>query len=334
MHEDYKEPRVVYLAEPGFDADEEEVDLYRLWLVVWQGKWLILGTTLLFTLAAAAISFFYLPVLYKSEAVLVPAGSQESGLGNLGSLVQNLPFPVGLPREGGKAEKIMTFLQSRTLKERLIRKYDLLPVLYKDLWDERAKAWKTSDPEEVPTVTRAIQEERLDDIYWAHRDKKNDLITISWISEDPRFAALMLKRVINELQYYLDHDYESDAKRERIFVERQLAKAEKELEYWDNQVPTSTLTLAKITRERLAAQTVYTELRKQLELAKIAEAKGLISFKVLDPPFTPEKKYKPKRVLICVLTMLASGFMAVFLVFFLRYVRSVRASGVQGDSCG
>ncbi len=333
MHEDYKEHRVVYLAEPQFDAAEDEIDLCELWRIIWQGKWLILGITLLFTLSAAAVSFFYLPVLYKSDAVLEPAGSQGSGLGNLAGLVQNLPFSVGLP-QGGKAEKIMAFLQSRTLKERLIRKYDLLPVLYKDLWDEKAKAWKTDNPKDAPTVTRAIQEKKLDDIYLANQDKKNNLITLSWISEDPQFAALMLKRVISELQYYLNHDYESDAKRDRIFVEQQLSKAEKELEYWDRQVPTGTLTLAKITRERFAAQTVYAELRKQLELAKIAEAKGLISFKVLDPPFTPEKKYKPKRALICILTMLTSGFIAVFLVFFLHYIKSVRASGVQDGSCG
>ncbi len=60
-----------------------------------------------------------------------------------------------------------------------------------------------------------------------HRTKKTGLITISWESKDPKFAALMLQRVIDELTHYLNEEYETDAKRERLFVEKQLAKAKK-----------------------------------------------------------------------------------------------------------
>ena len=83
----------------------------------------------------------------------------------------------------------------------------------------------------------------------------------------------MLDRTVKELRYFLENEYESDAKRERVFVENQLNKAEKELEYWEKQVPSDKLTLSKIQRERFASQTVYTELRKQLELSKISEVK-------------------------------------------------------------
>jgi len=89
-------------------------------------------------------------------------------------------------------------------------------------------------------------------------------------------------------------------------------------------VPSKDITLAKIQRERLAAQTVYAELRKQLELAKISEAKELISFKVLDEAFIPEKKYKPKRSLICLLSMITAGFFSVFFVFFVNFIRQLK----------
>jgi uncharacterized protein involved in exopolysaccharide biosynthesis len=55
-----------------------------------------------------------------------------------------------------------------------------------------------------------------------------------------------------------------------------------------------------------------------VELAKIAEAKELVRFKVLDPPFVPELSSKPNRSKICTLTMLVSAFLAVFIVFVRR----------------
>ncbi|WP_457571919.1 Wzz/FepE/Etk N-terminal domain-containing protein [Desulfovulcanus sp.] len=306
-------------------VEEDEIDLLKLWDVIWQGKWFIAGFTLICTLIAVYVTLYVLPVIYKSEAVLMPTASQN-GMGKLAGLVGNLPIPFDLPG-GGKTDNISTFLQSRNLQQRLIEKYNLLPILYKDLWDAKNKKWKVKKPEDAPTVVKAIQSKALSSAFQVSQDKKTNLITISWESEDPKFAALMLERIINELQHYLDNEYESDAKREREFVEKQLAKATKELEYWERQVPTKNLTLSKITRERLAAQTVYTELRKQLELAKIAEAKELITFKVLDPPFVPEKKYKPKRALICAVTMVTSGFLAIFLVFFIRFIKSAKLEG-------
>jgi uncharacterized protein involved in exopolysaccharide biosynthesis len=317
------EKEIIYVPAPYTQMiEDDEIDLLELWNVIWQGKWFIIGFTIFCTLIAVFITLYVLPVTYKSEAVLMPTASQ-SGASKLAGLVGNLPLPFDLPGSS-KNNNIVMFLQSRNLQQRLIEKYNLLPILYKKIWDDKNKKWRVKKPEDAPTVVKAIQSKAISSVYQVSQDKKTGLITISWESEEPEFAALMLQRVIDELQYYLDHEYESDAKREREFVEKQLAKATKELEYWERQVPTKNLTLSKITRERLAAQTVYTELRKQLELAKIAEAKELISFKVLDPPFVPENKYKPKRTLICAVTLVTSGFLAIFLVFFIRFIKSAR----------
>ena len=143
-------------------------------------------------------------------------------------------------------------------------------------------------------------------------------------AEDPEFTKIMLQRIVKEVRYYLENDYESDAKREREFVETQLNKAEKELEYWEKQVPSDKLILSKIQRERFASQTVYTELRKQLELSKISEVKEIINFKILDQPFVPERRFKPKRSLICALTILTAGFLSIFILFFQQFVINLR----------
>ncbi|MEW6429207.1 MAG: Wzz/FepE/Etk N-terminal domain-containing protein [Thermodesulfobacteriota bacterium] len=321
-----KEKEIVYL-QPSYPCppEEDEIDLLDLWRTIWNGKWLIIGLTSLLVLVAGVIAFKVLPVTYQSSATLAPIKRDNSLSGGLSSLVGSLPIPISLPGSRNQTS-IMAFLQSRTLKERLITKNNLLPILYKDIWNENTKQWKVDVPKDIPTVIKAIQEQRLDALYSVSQDKTSELITIAWETENPPFAADMLQRVIGELQFFLDNEYVTDAKRERIFVEGQLEAATRELERWEMQVPSERLTLAKITRERLAAETVYTELRKQLELSKISEAKENITFKVLDPPFVPEKKYKPKRSLIIALAGVTGLFLSVFIVFIRQAVRNRRAA--------
>jgi len=317
-----KEKEIVY-AYPPFPVGEnreDEIDLVEMWRVVWSGKFFIITFVIFCTLVAGVVSFVFLPEMYESSAVLIPVKKEETSFSNLGGLLGNLPLPINLPEQG--SSNIMSFLQSRTLKERLISKYNLLPVLYSDLWDEERKSWNVNNIKDKPTLIFAIQEEILDDFFTVEQDKNTELINLSWSGEDPAFCSLMLERVINELTFFLENEYVSDAKREREFVEGQLSKATEELEYWERQVPSEKLRLSMINRERLASQTIYTELRKQLELAKINEAKKLETFEVLDKPFVPEEPFKPQKLLIIALTFGASFFIALFGVFFLNFIRN------------
>lgn len=295
------------------DPGEDEIDFSRLWQMLWRGRRFIALFTLIPTLLAILNTIFIMPVTYKSEAVLMPTEQQGGGPGNLASLAGNLPFPISLPG-GGKSDQILTFLQSRNLQQRLIEKYTLLPRWHEGIWDARQNKWLISEAERKALLVRALQRGVFKGVYTVKQDK-TDLITIEWVDANPVFAAEMLKRVIAELSHYLNNEYESDAMRERQFVEKQLAQSAKGLEHWERQIPTAKLTLTEIQRERLAAQTVYAELRKQLELSKISEAKEMIRFKILDPPFIPEQKFKPNRLQICAFTLLASTILSMLIIF-------------------
>ena len=317
-----KEKEIVY-AYPVLQGDirqEDEVDLIELWRVVWAGKLFIVSFVFICTLIAAVVSFAFLPRMYKSTTTLIPVKQEKSSIGSLGGLLGNLPLPIVLPGQG--ASNIVSFLESRTLKERLLTKYNLLPVLYADLWNPETKSWDVADPGIKPTIIKALQAGIFDAFFSVSQDKRTELITINWSGQEPAFCKLMLERVINELTFFLENEYVSDARREREFVEGQLVSAKEDLEYWDRQIPSEKLKLSEITRERLTSQTIYTELRKQLELAKINEAKRLDTFEVLDHPFVPEKPYKPRKGLIVALTFVSSAFIALFGVFFLNFIRN------------
>ena len=86
-------------------------------------------------------------------------------MSRLSGLIGNLPLPISLPGGGNKSENIVAFLKSRNLKTRLITKYDLLPRLYKDIWDEDNKKWNVEREEDKPTVVLAIQKDILNDVF-------------------------------------------------------------------------------------------------------------------------------------------------------------------------
>jgi uncharacterized protein involved in exopolysaccharide biosynthesis len=317
---------IIYVQSPPYPypPEEDEINLLDLWLIIWRGKWFIMGFTLLCTLVAVYVSLYVLPVTYKSDVVLEPINIDMNPMLENTVFFNNLPIPVSLPKGGNKSRIIIAFLNSRNLKARLITKYNLLPRLYNDLWNSEKQKWKIEIDDEKAMVVKALQESTLNESLQVTQDNKTSLITVSWVDEDPVFAKEMLNRVVEELKNYLDNEYESDTKREKEFVENQLEQVGNELKYWEQQVPSKDLPLARIQREQIAAQTVYAELKKQLELSKIYEAKKLVSFKVLDEPFVPEKKYKPKRSLICLVTMITAGFFSVFFVFLVNFIRQFK----------
>ena len=324
MTEPKTDEKIVY-AYPPFpmqEFQEDEIDLLDLWRVIWKGKWFITFFVVLFTLASIFVSFFVLEKTYKSTTTIIPLTQEKSSLGNLSGLIGSLPLPISLPGQG--TSNIMSFLKSQTLQSRLITKYNMLPILYKDAWDAEKKQWIVDSPKNQPTLIKTLQSNKLDAYYSVNQDKKTELISIQWEGNDPAYCAQMVTNIIAELTFFLENEYESNAKREREFIEKQLNKVTLELDFWERQVPDDKLTLSKITRERLTAQTVYTELRKQLELAKITEAKELESFKVLDEPFIPERHFKPNKRLIVMLSFVCSGFIALFMVFFHNFVRNIR----------
>lgn len=326
MPDSTKEKEIVYAVPANFmnmeGGREDEIDLFELWKILWSGKWFMVFWTILWTLAAVLVSL-QLPQEYKASATLVSAQQEPSGLG---SLVGNLP--IALP--GQAPDNIILFLQSRTLQERLIKKHNLLPLLYKDLWNMETNSWDIEEATDKPTVVKALQTQILNNLFKVSDDRKTGLIELSWTGQDPVFCFRMLTGVINELKFFMDNEHVSDARREREFVEGQLVKATTELEYWEQQAPTAQLALSRINREQFTSHMVYSELRKQLALAKITEAKQVENFEILDSPFIPELPYKPNKKMIVALAFVLSGFLAVTLVFLRHAIRSIKQKNVAG----
>ena len=66
-------------------------------------------------------------------------------------------------------------------------------------------------------------------------------------------------------------------------------------------------------------ETLFELLTKQYELARLDEARDALVIQVVDKAVPPEKKAKPKRVLMVILGTFGGFFISVFLAFFMEY---------------
>jgi len=91
-----------------------------------------------------------------------------------------------------------------------------------------------------------------------------------------------------------------------------------------NKVPETGLEYIRKVRDLKYAETIYEMLAKQFEAAKIDEAKESSVIQVLDKALEPEKKSKPKRLIIVLLTAVATGFIAILWAFIMESIQNAK----------
>jgi tyrosine-protein kinase Etk/Wzc len=87
----------------------------------------------------------------------------------------------------------------------------------------------------------------------------------------------------------------------------------------------------RLLRDVKYFETIFELLAKQYEIAKIDEARDASIVQVLDPAVEPERKSKPMRSLIVVLTALVAGFLAVIWVFIKEAGERARQNPEQAE---
>jgi uncharacterized protein involved in exopolysaccharide biosynthesis len=81
-------------------------------------------------------------------------------------------------------------------------------------------------------------------------------------------------------------------------------------------------------RRTLLSQ-VNSLLTQQYEMAKISESKEDVTFQVIDPPQVPEIRSWPKRKLIVVVSFMGSFFLAIFVVFFMEFIKKLKSEQIK-----
>jgi uncharacterized protein involved in exopolysaccharide biosynthesis len=169
----------------------ETIDLLEYWNILWRRKVLI-GGLFAASVGLAVVLTLVLPPYYRSETVLIATGTEAGGLG---AALSSLPLAGALTAGSGiqlPSDKVLVVLNSRTIAESVISRFDLLRVFNEDEWDAEKKAWK--DPDDPPLLQDAV---RLlqEDIVSVTRGKEGAIeVAVTW--KDARLAADMANQYV------------------------------------------------------------------------------------------------------------------------------------------
>ena len=280
-------------------SDEEEINLLDYLIVLLKHKWRIASIVIIAGIIAVIYSV-RLPNIYRSEATIIPRQEEKSesstlaALRGLGGFAGEL---VGLGA-GGSIEKFEVVLKSRVLAKRILsnHKNEILPVLYEEAWDKDKTKWKSNSHPTIQDITNAIG--------GLLTVQKSSILKLQVDYTDPYFAKKMVEFYITEVSEFLREETLKDAEENQRFLRRQLDQ----------------------TSDVLLKEKIYALLAKEIEKETFARAQKYYSFQVLDPPIVPDlnKRVKPKRSLICMLSVVVAFFVAVFLAFSLEYIHNIR----------
>lgn len=303
--------------QPNTHHSDDEIDLRKLFATLWHGKWIIIATTILFSIAGV---FYALskPNIYQASVLLAPAQNEGNPSGISGQL-GGLASLAGINLGGGSSNKIVMakqVLQSRAFLTDFIHRHDLsVPLMATEGWSMEKQDWVIN-----PNVYNQQADEWLEDedgkshkpTDWdlVKRFKENHLstsenqetgmVTVSIKSQAPPVAKQWAEWLVQDIN---EHMREQDVK-----------DAEARIDYLEE----------KLNETNIAGmqQVFYQLIESETRTVMLANAQSEYIFKTVDPAVVPQEKSEPKRALIAIVATMLGGMLGVFTVFVIVFARS------------
>ena len=326
------------------NIEQDEIDLVELLKKIWDAKRFILKTTL-YSIILGLLVALLTPNEFTASTTFVPqTSSGNSPAGNLSGLASLAGINLGDSSSGGEISPTLypQILNSIPTKRAIIEidipldsqvinygEYTLnRPLTFLNLIKKYTlglprviRGEEESQSTSYGSMSVSIQEEKLFEILENQINltvnDKDGYIELNITTDDPVVSAILTSNVNEILQAQIIDFKIQHAKEFLSFTEKQYN--EKQIEYFNllDEVAKARDANKNIISEffqnqfkqkegELAiAQSVYQELAKQLEQAKLQVAKDTPIFSTIKPVTIPTKKSAPKRLLILVIwTML------------------------------
>lgn len=292
--------------QPVSQVADDEIDLRELFRALWDGKWIIIFTTLIFSVAAVFYALS-LPNVYKSEVTLAPV-SEDAGLkipGQLGGLAALAGVNLGGLGGGDKAGLALEILKSREFIGRFIEHNDLyLPIMAAEGWsrtedkllldpkiyNEQSKEWvRKVMPPFQPKPSNLETYEKFKKRFKVSQDKTSGMIKLSVEHFSPFLAKIWADKLVKAINEEMRS--------------RELNEAERSIVYLNSQAEHSNLADIRAM--------LFSLIEEQTKTVMLANVRDEYVFKTVDPAVVAEEKTKPARALIVLLALMLSIFLSM-----------------------
>lgn len=288
----------------NYEPNEDEIDLHEVVKTIWNQKVFIV----LFSFTITFMTIIYLlsiPNIYDSKALLVPQNEKGGGLGGLSAMASFAGVNVGeaqmTPDQAYQSLlKDYSFMRSFVLNNNLtdiyfsedLSKNYVFALGMKGLYDltHFAPESHEEDPErDIYEIVKKLQRNMS-----ISSDKKSGLITISYQDPDRLITQKLLHLFLEQSSHYL--------------IENKLETINRKLNYYQDELAT--------TEEFELRKNISALISKLVEEKITIKSSRYFQTELLTKPEVAYMKNKvgPKRVLILIGIVIASLFIAIFIV--------------------
>ena len=338
--------------------EDEKIDLYELWMTLWNKKWLVIATTLVAVLGSVAFAFLQRPI-YKAESLLLPPKSKDvqslnvQGIHNLGEDAQQRVDA------GHIFEIFRKNISSRTLQKKFINELDLMKILApertpetrdEDIYEDFAEIIKVNN-EDGLSISIELHDPNVAAQWVNDYVQFIDSETIKRIVENNRNA---ITNQIRNIEYQIASKRQMAKKRredqiekfkEALIIARRLGVEERvdtTNVVQNNQLNISTSSTPLFYRGTRALSTeieILTnrksddpfitglrDLQENLALLRSIniDTERLHSVSIDQAAYPPTNHIKPNRRMIVMVGTAAGLFLGIFLIFFVSFVNVQR----------
>jgi len=286
---------------------------------VWAHRKSILRFTLAVTVITGVLNYFVLPLEFTAVATLLPETERDKVTAL--SQVADIAELAGVSIPGSEIALLYPAIVS---SESVLRK----------VIERRYPTNTSSSPltlteyfefdQEVPAVVLDETIKRLRASVTATFDHRTNIVTITAEMPEPQLAADVLNAIVAELDKFMREKRTTNATEQRKWLEERREEVGEELRTSENTLksfrernrrtldsPELLLQEQRLIRDVEIQSTLFIELTKQHELARIEEIKNTTVVNILDGARAPVRKSGPRRAANTVLMFLVSFVIAI-----------------------
>ena len=276
----------------------DEIDLFDYLRITWKHRWSIVVLCMVAVVTTGAISMLMPPRFVAAASIVPPAESSGGGMGLGSGLLGGAESALlrNVMNVTSAADLYVGILQSRAVADAILDRFDLAHI-----YDVNGVRYKAE---------RKLRKNTRIDV------SDEEIVSITVEDRDPNRAAAIANAYVEELDLQNKRLSAGQATSKRIFLENRLAEIERKL----SRIETMP------AREAQVQEMLYELLVRELEIAKIEEAKSMPTIQVLDPASPPEVRKARGTIRKAFLAGVLALTFGIFLAFLREYVARQKSS--------
>jgi len=305
----------------------DEYSLIDWFLLFWRGKFIILASVILAVIAGVYVAQTR-PEVFSSTAFFTLKNTKSGSSG----LSQTMMMSYGIGKGG-------TDIDPSDYLDKVILDKNFISTLYDRKWLFNGDMTAledifgiTPDPAAHNTehtyLTRKYDRFRNSGMISIHKNPKTGILSLTTNAHYPQLAYDLNVHTLEYIDNYVRSSILSQAKEKRTFIADRAREAKNELagaevalaRYRERNMmstsPLIALEMGRLSRQVSLSQDIYTQLLKQLDIARMEELDDMPLAQIIKAPEIPYVRSKPNKkiILIAAFAMgMLLGCAAVFL---------------------